>query len=374
MNSDERILRILETSACLRQSQLLAYINGSLFPEELRVVELHLSECDLCTDALEGLSSITEKEAFINSLTAPVPAENPPSEKKHTPPVPPEPIYKRTDSKGQPHAEKASPSKIHTAPRPRNYSWLGGIGIAALLILGGTLLWQFEVNHKKTEMPLAVNQPEKESYVKDSETPAAGDNRDATTGKQAGKTVPSRPDTASSVAAAVPGKPADNTMLQPTGNNMPGKTDTPAAGTQTAKAEKAIAPVTENAGMAAMAEKETASQRPQAQLAAIPPKTADVRTDKKQAKGEFSDVETGISLFRKKQYGSALLYLRAAEENDMDPRHWDAVYYAALCNKYIGKTGKARRLFKRIIKADAPQKSAAEKQLDDLSKSSDNSE
>src|SRR5690606_22510663 len=40
---------------------------------------------------------------------------------------------------------------------------------------------------------------------------------------------------------------------------------------------------------------------------------------------QLSDFETGVDLYKKKQYASALLYLKAAASDESNPRHWDAV-------------------------------------------------
>jgi TolA-binding protein len=42
-------------TGCISEQQLLSYINNNLSPSEKRQVELHLTDCELCSDALEGL-------------------------------------------------------------------------------------------------------------------------------------------------------------------------------------------------------------------------------------------------------------------------------------------------------------------------------
>ncbi len=53
---------IFTETACPTQDQLLAYVQGKLSPEERHEVELHLADCELCSEAVEGLSAIREKE------------------------------------------------------------------------------------------------------------------------------------------------------------------------------------------------------------------------------------------------------------------------------------------------------------------------
>ncbi|MET6997972.1 anti-sigma factor family protein [Chitinophaga defluvii] len=53
---------IFVTTKCPSQQQLLDYVQGKLQPEEQHEVEMHLSDCELCSEALEGLSAIQHQE------------------------------------------------------------------------------------------------------------------------------------------------------------------------------------------------------------------------------------------------------------------------------------------------------------------------
>ncbi|MFB6457351.1 zf-HC2 domain-containing protein [Chitinophaga sp. Hz27] len=59
---NEHFKDIFVTTGCPSQQQLLDYVQGRLTPEEQHEVEMHLSDCELCSEALEGLSAIKEKE------------------------------------------------------------------------------------------------------------------------------------------------------------------------------------------------------------------------------------------------------------------------------------------------------------------------
>lgn len=52
----------ISTRQCPGQQQLLDYIQGRLSPAEQHEVELHVADCELCSDALEGLAAIDQKE------------------------------------------------------------------------------------------------------------------------------------------------------------------------------------------------------------------------------------------------------------------------------------------------------------------------
>lgn len=53
---------IFVTTECPTQEQLLNYVQGKLSPEEQHAVEMHVADCDMCSEALEGLQAITDKE------------------------------------------------------------------------------------------------------------------------------------------------------------------------------------------------------------------------------------------------------------------------------------------------------------------------
>ncbi|NSL87510.1 anti-sigma factor family protein [Chitinophaga solisilvae] len=59
---NEHFNDIFVTTGCPTQQQLLDYVQGRLSPEERHEVEMHLTDCELCSEAVEGLSAIKEKE------------------------------------------------------------------------------------------------------------------------------------------------------------------------------------------------------------------------------------------------------------------------------------------------------------------------
>lgn len=61
MNSSE----IFQHSVCLSQEVLIRYVKGELNAAEKRNVELHLADCEICFDTVEGLS-LVEKERLTN--------------------------------------------------------------------------------------------------------------------------------------------------------------------------------------------------------------------------------------------------------------------------------------------------------------------
>lgn len=57
------LLNILEEpQECLTEQQLLDYLGNRLDPEKRHAVEVHLSGCEFCSEALEGLAAMPHPE------------------------------------------------------------------------------------------------------------------------------------------------------------------------------------------------------------------------------------------------------------------------------------------------------------------------
>lgn len=372
MNSDDKLLQILDNSACLRKGQITGYLKGSLYPEELRVVELHLSECSLCNDALEGLQLVSQPETAIDRLVLPeLPQATVPERK--------------TTAAAEISASKRPEAKVNTIERgpsystqkfsrPRNYSWVGGVGIAALLLLGSVLIWQFELrntnnlpdltgsnasfpvdpvpdsgmsNEKRAAEQIASAGIKKENIAIRDSVPVAQLKRDSMQ-KEAAPVAYEEKTAAGKDSASASSLPAGTTDPDPEDHTI----------AMNAKSRSEQTDVKQ-------APADTKADRPPRAPAGqqeAPPATT----------GEISDFDTGLRLFKQKKYASALLYLKSAESDNEHPKHWAAVYYSALCNRYLGKTGRARRLFKKVVSAGAPQKSSAEKQLKEMANAGEN--
>ena len=50
---------ILNEGKCLTREEMHNYLNGLLSPAQVRAAEEHLAGCELCSDALEGLSDLS---------------------------------------------------------------------------------------------------------------------------------------------------------------------------------------------------------------------------------------------------------------------------------------------------------------------------
>lgn len=55
---DPELKELFENTRCLTEHEMLQYLKGELTQDERRRVEIHLAGCQLCIDALEGLSQV----------------------------------------------------------------------------------------------------------------------------------------------------------------------------------------------------------------------------------------------------------------------------------------------------------------------------
>ncbi len=373
MNADQRILQILENSACLSKGQLLGYLKHTLYPEELRAVELHLSTCALCNDALEGMELQQDPDKLLASLVPPVlpaivvPKEKP-KEKKEAAATP------KQEKPVVPAAKPAQPTPAqtdngHVHRLPHRNPWLKPLGIAAAVVLGFGALWFFEFRKKEEPRSLAsqVVDTNNNAIARSSDTqgpqlaaaPAVDEAKLRAERKHKDSLLLARKEEAQHRAR----KDSLALLAAQTASTEQGK----AAQTQgllakQAESEKESTAVADAAPRKAMAAPAAARSKEEA------PKESKEDNSSKDAKKVMTDYELGMQKYKEKNYASALLYFKSAESDKNDPKHWEAVYYSALCNKNLDKKRKAIKLFERVIDSNAPQKKAAQKQLDELKK------
>lgn len=62
MNNKIKHSELFNYSGCLSEKALIEYLNGKLSKKDAHIIEMHLLECDLCSDAIDGFSGISEKK------------------------------------------------------------------------------------------------------------------------------------------------------------------------------------------------------------------------------------------------------------------------------------------------------------------------
>lgn len=362
---NERLLQILDNSACLTNRQMTGYMKHDLFPEELRVVELHLSGCPFCSDALEGLAEHHEKIDLVAGLPMPVlPAislpEKPkekPKEKKEQDPV--------THKKPAP-AKYRSSASTHT-PSSIN-RWKAPVGIAAALIVGFGALWYFKFNQPAGRDILAMNTVSEDTNTALNEATAnqlktdarqeatnpevndaiARTTRDSTVLAQANPAPTPIP--IKKADSVVPAKPA-LTVAAADEDRQP---TVAAARTEQGKDDTEIEASKTVAALEKAPQVSAAKERKQEEKQKDPPATR-------------SNFKIGMEQYKQQEYNQAIGYFKQAEANPSDPNHWEAVYYTGMSYKALGKKRKAIKQFKQVLDGDhRTLKAAAQKQLDEM--------
>lgn len=74
--ADLHTYRKLPSDPCLTQEQITAYIDGDLSSAEMHACETHMLDCEMCEDAVEGLSLVKDRSVLAAPLkTAETPTE-----------------------------------------------------------------------------------------------------------------------------------------------------------------------------------------------------------------------------------------------------------------------------------------------------------
>jgi hypothetical protein len=371
MDNEKNILQILDQSACLRKGQLLGYLNHSLYPEELRVVELHLSSCALCSDALDGMETVKNAEQLIASIVLPVlPAVILPekvAEKKEAPAAikVAEPVVVMSHPKGR-HAKTSIPAAANpndnTVVRKKKSNWLIPVGIAAALVIGFVALWNFEFNDKTPDTLLASNNND---TIESPKSKLSNDQVITSTPVDSTAVIAARKIQDSTSIARKKSerlKAAKDSLLlaaSPKSDTVSNNPENKTAGLVAAKdnAENNA----DETKPAAAPKKVTASKQAMVSEEAMAKKKED-------AKATASDFELGMLKYKENNFASALLYFKTAESDKKNSKHWEAIYYSGMCNKSLNKKRKAIKYFEQVVEAKAPQAKAAQRQLDNLKK------
>jgi|GEM_PF-2029868 len=391
---DHRLLQILENTACLSKSQLQGYLDKSLQPEELYAVEMHLIECPICNDAIEGLNGVQQLSHLLNTIPVmtklPVPKnkDKKPTEPKNDIPstAPTASDNKnKTENTGMPDTGERSrpiaPPAKNNPPKPAwGRQWGKPLGIAAALVFLFSMLWYFELGGADELLrsgDAAAVIPDSDTLLADATPPAKPEHLSpAPVTKDSTFAVVAVPD---SVNAPV--KPPEVALKKEESVKMK---EQPKEKPEVKKEAAVTAPV------AAVKQPEQkvrqAEVHPQ-ELAASGEEHADVANTSRPERSipeqvsvvnntpavqtentlSRSDFDKGMELYRQQQYGSAVLYFRSAANKSSDSKYYDALYYSAMAYKNMGKKRKAINYLKKIVADEsAPNKSEAQRQLDAL--------
>lgn len=132
--NDNKTYHQLPQDPCLTQDQILGYLDGTLSPQEQNACERHMVDCEMCSDALEGLQLVKDRAVLNGPLPSP--------------------------------SDKAE-AKVIPLAKPNKRIWYAAVA-SVVIILGAAFLFKMMINNDETS--LAEN---KASEIISSDAPPA---------------------------------------------------------------------------------------------------------------------------------------------------------------------------------------------------------
>lgn len=352
LENNDKILKIFSTVRCMNRDQLPRYLDGRLTDLEKHLLEQHLVDCDLCFDALQTLSQAKYREQY-------------------------QPLSVSISQYIRNSIRKVSTTqKVERYQRleQKKESFLIYFWIVAAVALGagGVYLVQ-QQNKLKASNPhqpiAAVEKSDKEME------PIATSQRQPVA-------APPPPQTA---AAPAPVPVADTlqknsvppaTKVEPVVKKDTIKAATPKPAPPKDSAKKTATAEQKEEKSALQPAKETpapVTEKVEKKETPPPPKKEKEKDDDDDKK--TADIQpTGTDEFL---YKAAMVYHQQGDLNEAISRYKHLTdskskygelsrYQLAVCYRSKGQTGKARRMFKEVVRMNGPMKEKAQSALDSL--------
>jgi tetratricopeptide (TPR) repeat protein len=364
--NNEKVLKIFSSIRCLSKDQLPRYMEGRLTDVERHLVEQHLADCDLCYDALLALEKEGNTERY-NDLTGK--------------------LQRYVQNSVQPvsHVQKVAQytRKERNKENMLVYFWIVafiGLGIGSVYVLRG---------HMRNQPPARVVAANVSTKEKDA----------VQTGNVAETTqvvAPVQGDGHPPPNTTAPGhKPAPNTTQPPV--------TPPAQRVDSAALKKAAALKAQQRRATADSLRRVALQQKQqdsikkaatadkaAKEAAAKEKNNDDKKNDQPTETKSTPKEQAPSVETAKKdapapinsdeylYKAAMVYQQQGNLGEAIDRYKRiesvssgkyvemARYQLAVCYRSKGQMGKARRMFREVVRMDGPLKNAAQQALDSL--------
>lgn len=320
---------LFDRSACLRKRQMFALIEGKLFPEEMKAVEIHLASCNLCRQAFMGL------KLFKTPLEQALLQVNEPS-------FPDVEINEQIVYSAPSPILKAQIRKPVRRKPKKSIQWSSSLTMIVLLIVGGYIIYEFEYKKDQSiqfptqrKIPLKISEPFIQKSAVDQENLISSsmvqtlpkEEEKASIMEDHSEVVQAAPLASSSIhesnvqqaepkVVSSPTPPLEVTMNKESNHKTP-------------------APTVEK-------EKETP-------IAPIVVEEEKVAVSKENGPKSL-DFNHALAAYEQKNYGTALLYLQNILKDSSHPQYLDALYYAALSQKGLGKSTAAQQLVNELKK------------------------
>jgi FimV-like protein len=355
----ERLLHILDNTACLNRRQMKDYLAGTMLPEEVHAAEAHIASCPLCNMALEGF------EAHREEALPAIDALNSSFLKKHLDAITP-----------QIHLNSLSPATVVSRPKKKakTVPLMRLVSVAALVLLAIGAFWYFKYgNERRASSIIAQNEAAGPAAAPETITIADSTMSQPTTAsrsntpsldkpapivQEAPKAEAKQTSAGNKIASqqAIPDMENDN---RPSGTAAADAAAPPAA-TVVAAPKKAPAPAAKP-----ILAKEDRDQE----------KSTERVTDEKRARRESGPededntdaLSAGNEHFESGRYSAALRNYRTAMANASGSSRSQAAVMAARCYLNLGQKGRAISLLEDVAaNGSGPQKRQARRLLRDL--------
>jgi hypothetical protein len=342
----DRILKIFTPVRCLNRDQLPRYIDNKMTPVEKHLVEQHLIDCDLCYHALQSLEKASNREPYEHLTTNTITYIH-----QNYMPAPKNVVQQKAIRKGRKQESLLA------------YFWtLAIIGF----IGGGIYIVQAAMKHRSLRShTMTIGSTPANGAV--SQTPA-----DVT--YSAVNVSDEPPASAASTAQhAVATSDTARKIVKPAAKTDTMKLVATAPQATTPKRDSATAPAPKktvlNDSVTRPAPAPVAEKKPEVkeEPKATPPPAA--KEEKPVAASPKSTVNIDESLYK-----SALMLQQQGDLDQAIERYKKvsggskfgelAKYQMAVCYKNRGQSGKAKKLFKEVVKMDGSMKVAAQNALD----------
>jgi anti-sigma factor RsiW len=355
------VIKIFTGIRCLSKDQLPRYIDGRLTDVEKHLVEQHLADCDLCFGALQALEKAGNTDQY-NDLTGK--------------------LQRYIEQSVRPVSQVQKIAQYTRKERTKEnllvYFWVlafGVLGVSGVYVLKGHIRNNPDVPRfmASAVQPATAETAQKESPI--TSQPIIAANHE--TAQPAAAPVTAAP------AAITPAPPvkapltaADSAKLKALAIKKAAQKK--AQADSVLKAEQAAAEAKKQDSMkkAEQAQKEQ-QERAAAEKAAAAAKEK-AKDDQPDTKKEEPKKETSLTNSDENLYKAAMQLQQQGNLNEAMDRYRQieanssgkyvemARYQLAICYRSKGQMGKARRMFREVVRMDGSLKNAAQQALDTM--------
>lgn len=353
--NNDKVLKIFSAIRCLSRDQLPRYMDGRLTDVERHLVEQHLTDCDLCYDALTALEKEENAEKyqdFTNKLQR----------------------YVQNSVQPVSHVQKVAQytRKEKNKEHMLTYFWILafiGLGVGSVYVLRG---------HMRNQPPvriMAASAPQKDAVQEEVATGVplvtAAQNDPVTT------PAPAAPAATTAVKPAAAPVHVDSAALKRAAA-LKAQQKKLAADSLKKQAllQKQADSLKKDAADKAAAKAKEEEKKPEPKPEQKPaPKAKEQAPPPEPAKKETPPTAVNSDEYL---YKAAMVYQQQGNLNEAIDRYKRiesvssgkyvemARYQLAICYRSKGQAGKARRMFREVIRMDGSLKNAAQQALDSM--------